>query len=393
MQEFYQAHKRILDEARKGIKRSLMYRIDSNYRIIGIRGARGVGKTHFLVQYADYAFPEKRCLYVNMNHFYFSRHTLFRFIEQFVQNSGEVLLIDQIFKYPKWAEELKQAYDTYPQLRIIFSLSSVMLPREDFSGIQDIAKLYDLQGFSLREFINHRKGFDFEPIGSIDRLLRHHEQYASNIINNVNPLELYTEYLKVGYYPPYETPALFGERLVKNMNVLMEVDIVYLRQIDPSYLDKLRQLFFLLATQDAPKPNISKISEDIGVSRSTVMNYIRYLSDSGLIRLMYKANGMFPKKPDAIYVNNPNILNVMYPYKAPIETQRKAFLLLHLLAAGMKVTIPTSGGEDFVINDKYRLKVVDRHIRRKRQEAVYAIDYLPIGMERQVPLWLFGFLY
>lgn len=393
MKTFYRAYERLkLADGQHVVRRDLMDKVDLADRLICIRGTRGVGKTRFLLDFAKEHWGADDSLYVNMNHFYFSMYSLTDFARNFVTHGGRVLILDQIFKYPEWVRDLELIYKELTSLTVIFSTSSVMTPEEDFGALRDIIKVYDIQGFSFREYLNFHSGLDFNII-PIEEILKHHEYYTSQILNQLQPLDYFTKYLTQGYYPPEMDKTLFGEVLVKNLNMLMEVDIVYIRQIDPSYLHKLRQLLYIIGTDENAKPNITKLSESIGASRATVMNYLRYLSDAGMIRMLYKSGGTSPRKPDAVYINDTNIMSVLYPNEPSKEVKRKVFLLSHLQNAGLTVEIPEVSSVDFQVEGKYRIKTLEQVNRRSRGDFYYAIENIVMGKESRIPLWLFGFLY
>ncbi len=393
MEAFYKAYKRMKRaDPQRVIRRDLMDKIDRDDRLICIRGPRGIGKTRFLLDFAQEHWPAETSLYVNMNHFYFSVYALTDFAKEFSASGGKVLLLDQIFKYPQWVSDLEKIHRELPDLTIVFSTSSVMTLDEDFGALKEIIRVYDLHGFSFREFLNYHSGLDFKPIRFED-LLRHHRYYASQVVSELHPHDYLPAYLTQGYYPPEVDNTLFGELLVKNLNMLLEVDIVYIRQIDPSYLHKLRQLLYVLATDKQAKPNITKLSEAIGASRATVMNYLRYLSDAGMIRLLYKGEATFPRKPDSVFINDTNILNAIYPHEPTNADISKVFVLSHVQNAGLSVEISEVSSADLVIDRKHHIKTLPHAGVRSRNDTYYVLDDIMVGDQNRIPLWLFGFLY
>ena len=179
-----------------------MDEINWNDRLICIRGSRGVGKTTFLLQYAreNFSIIDRKCLYVNMNNFYFQGKSLCEFAGEFHRNGGQVLLIDQVYKLPDWVGDLRTCYERFPGLKIVFTGSSVMNIKEDHPELNSICASHHLKGFSLREFINLRTGLSLSSYSLNDILVRH-EMIAANILRQVNPLDHMRAYLKHGYYP------------------------------------------------------------------------------------------------------------------------------------------------------------------------------------------------
>lgn len=394
MEEFIRAYQRLLEQSQPTIKRSIYNEIDSSARLICIRGTRGIGKTTLLMEYAreNYGNDTRSCMYVNLNHFYFATSTLFEFASTFYKNGGKLLILDQIFKYPEWEQELLRCHTELPNLQIIFTASAVMDMQEDYPSLKGIMKVYDLHGFSFREYLNFHHKLNFKPY-TLEEITRNHVKIASNILDQIHPIEDFKKYIKVGYYPPFMDATLFGETLVKNMNILLEVDMVYIKQIEPTYLHKLRKLLYLIAIEPKAVANVTLLSQEIGTSRATVMNYLKHLADAQLIRLIYKEGSEYPKKPDRVYLNDTNIAKAMYPYQQPNDMLRKIFLISHFENAGYTINHPEGSGADFIINQEIKLKSSDLPRRKTSTNTINAIENMVFGRDKQIPLWLFGFLY
>ena len=176
MEAFYRTHAYLVEHTNAPVRRDLMDEIDWNDRLIGIKGTRGVGKTTFLLQYAKEKFgTDRSCLFINMNNFYFSGHGIVEFAAEFQRRGGKVLLIDQVFKYPEWSKELRMCYDRFPNLKIVFTGSSVMRLKEENMELRDIVKSYNLRGFSFREYLNLQTGMKFHAY-PLEEILSNHEQ-------------------------------------------------------------------------------------------------------------------------------------------------------------------------------------------------------------------------
>ena len=394
MEEFTRAYQHLLGQTKATIKRSVDREIDTSARLICIRGTRGIGKTTFLLEYArvHFAGDYKRCMYVNLNHFYFATNTLYDFVYQFYIGGGRLMLLDQIFKYPNWEEDILRCYRTFPELQIIFTASTLMDMDKDYPTLREFLVVYDLKGFSFREYLNFHHKLRL-PRYTFSDILEHHVEIASEVLNEIHPMSEFHKYLRVGYYPPHMEPALFGEKLVKNINILLEVDMVYIRQIEPTYLHKLRKLLYLIATDPRSVANITLLSKEIGTSRATVMNYLKYLSDAELIRLLYKEGNEYPKKPDRVFVNDTNIASAMYPYQPTDDMLRRTFALSQLENAGYSVHLAKTASLDFVIEEQYPVRLLDLPRRRPSNNTLNLVESLVIGKEQQIPLWLLGFLY
>lgn len=394
MESFFNTHNYLIDNIEPCLyRRNLMDRIDWSQRLIGIKGSRGVGKTTFLLQYAkeNYDRCHKRCLYVNLNHFYFTECSLTKFAGQFLELGGETLLVDQVFKYPEWSKELRKCYDLYPNLKIIFTGSSVMRLKETNHYIGDVAHSYNLHGFSFREFIEATSDFQL-PIFTIEQVVKNHHDLAKDILKKIDINKYFTDYIHHGYYPFFFEKRNYSENLLKTMNMMLEVDILYIQEIEQSYLSKIRKLFYLLAVQSPATPNISQLSIDCEISRATVMNYLKYLQDARLINMLYKWGFRFPKKPDKVYLNNTNI---MFPTKrANVE---KEALNETFFYNQMNISTTVNKGDrknQFLVNDTYHFKLELEYRKYTKSHARYlVVDTMQTKESNVIPLWLFGFLY
>lgn len=368
-------------------------------QLIGIKGTRGVGKTTFLLQYCKefYDTNGKDCLYINMNQFFFTERKLFDFAEEFRLRGGKTLVIDQIFKYPDWSKELRMCRDLLPDLKIVFSGSTVMQIGKNNPDLEGIVKVYNIRGFSFREFLNLTLNANFETF-TFQQIIDNHIEIAKEICSQIKPLAHFRDYLHHGYYPFFLENRNFSENLIKTMNMMLEVDVLYIKQIELSYLPKLRKLFYLLANSSPDAPNISQLSIDCDISRATVTNYIEYLKAARLINTLYKDGEEFPKKPDNIYLHNPNLL---FPIrKQPVEDQmiRETFFYNQLHHDDCRMNKGDKSSNFLVRKSekgtKYKFKIEGQRTKGKRKPDIYyAVEMLEQGEDHIIPLWLWGFLY
>lgn len=392
METFYRTHSYLVEHTNAPVRRDLMDEIDWNDRLIGIKGTRGVGKTTFLLQYAKEKFgTDHSCLFINMNNFYFSKYTLVEFAAEFVKRGGKVLLIDQVFKYPEWSHDLRACYEMFPTLKIIFTGLSVMRLKEENPELSGIVKVYYLRGFSFREYLNLQSGNCFRAY-TLQEILENHEQIAKTILRNVKPLDYFQDYLHHGFYPFFLEKRNFSENLLKTMNMMIEVDILLIKQIELKYLSKIKKLLYLLAVDGPVAPNVSQLATEIQTSRATVMNYIKYLADARLINMVYPKGEEFPKKPSKLMMHNTNLMYSIYPVKVEEQDVLDTFFMNtlykdHKLYKGDK-------GTSFMVDNGLHFRICAEGCKFKNNPNVYyALHKLELGHGNMIPLWLFGFLY
>lgn len=395
MEAFFRTHRYLVEHVNAPVRRTLMDEIDWSDRMIGIKGTRGIGKTTFLLQYAkeNFDIDDRKCLYVNMNNFYFQGRGIADFAGDFVKNGGRVLLIDQVFKQPEWSRELRKCYDRYPYLKIVFTGSSVMRLKDENPELNGIVKSYNLRGFSFREFLNLLTKNDFHSY-TLNEILNNHERIVKHILPKVSPARYFQDYIHHGFYPFFQEQRNYSENLLKTMNMMTEVDILLVKQIELKYLTKIKKLFYQLA-EDGPKaPNVSKLSKDVAASRATVMNYIKYLADARLLNMIYPVGECFPKKPTKVMLHNSNLLYAIYPIHVDKQTAMETFFV-NALWKDHKVN---QYGRDqfYIVDGKLKFRICDAEAPNKirfTQDTIYFRYNTEVGRDNQIPLWLLGFLY
>lgn len=393
MDAFFRTHNYLVEHLNYPIERLLMKEIDWSHRLIGIKGSRGVGKTTFLLAYARNFYPnqDRSCLYINLNNFYFTTCSLLDFADEFSKRGGKVLLIDQINKYHKWSQELRDIYDKVPDLKIVFSGSSIIRLKEENPDLDGIAYSYNLRGFSFREFLNHETGANFKAF-TFEQIIDNHQEIAASIIAQVRPLAYFQDYVHHGYYPFYLEKNNYSEALLKMINLILEIDVTNLRQIELKYLPKLRKLLYLLSKKVPASLNVSRLSEHIEMSRATVMNYIKYLKDARLFNFLYAEGDSFPKKPQKVYFGNTNLIYAMDRNFSDQQALCETFFY-NMVHKDNKLN-STSGKGTFLVNCEHLFDVKnDIKKVKNHRKMLYAVDMIEKGEENVIPLWLFGFLY
>ena len=370
-----------------------MNSIDWNQRLICIKGFRGVGKTTFLLDYIKKNYPESnKILYINLNNFYFTKRKISSFADEFVKRGGKVLLFDQIQKFPDWSADLKKCMDEIPELKIIFTSSPVLRITEGNPELHGIANIYHLEGLSFREYLNHQTGKQFKAY-TLEEILTNHNEIAKKIITEVKPLAYFNDYLTNGYFPYYmDSPNFYIDKLLKNINFALEIDVPYINQVEFKYLSKLRKLLHLIATETPFTPNISKLANSVETSRATIMNYLKYLKNARLINLLYE-NGNSDddqmKKPNMVYLQNTNLLHAIAPNNIGKENIRQTFFY-NQVGYNHKLTKPANA--DFCVDGQHKFNVGGRKL--KALDDIHAAsDVIEVGEGNKIPLCLFGFLY
>jgi len=253
-----------------------------------------------------------------------------------------------------------------------------------------------MQGLSFREYLNLEYGFEFSSL-TLNEIIKNHVKIASEIVQKIQPIKYFSSYLKIGYYPFFrENPNTYDQRLEEIVNFILEIELPTLRQVDPSYIIKLKQLLFVISTSVPFKPNVTKLAERIGINRNTLISYFHYLEESGLTMQLFKdAKGITRlQKPDKLYLDNTNLLYTIAPQNVQIGHVRETFFANQL---AHKHLVEYTDVGDFKINRELTFEIGGKHKTKEQikelKNAYIAADDIEIGFQEKIPLWLFGFLY
>jgi len=398
MQNLFRYSSGLVSETNLRFTRYLFNQIDWNDRLIGITGARGIGKTTLLLQKIKHSYGNNQdALYVSLDNFYFLKKSLFELAEEFSINGGKYLFIDEVHRYPTWSTEIKSIYDTFQNLSIVFSGSSALQILKAEGDLSRRASMYKLGSMSLREYIQLADKGTFESY-SITELLDNHIDVAREITKSIQPIPLFREYLKGGAYPFYVgSSATFHQRLLSTVNVIIENDLMAIEHFSYSTLVHIRRLLSFITDSVPFKPNISELSRKTGISRDILLKLIDLLEKSELLISLRQDSSPtgYLTKPEKIYLNNTALQYSLSLNQNPETGTLRETFFANQLKQNHRVTIPERG--DFLIDNRYTFEVGGKN-KTNRQIAdisnAYVVqDDIEIGFRKIIPLWLLGFLY
>jgi predicted AAA+ superfamily ATPase len=398
MEELFNRYQRISQKIQTDFVRSFMQEVNWNARLIGIKGARGVGKTTLLLQYLKINFTDNRALtlYVSLDSFAFRGKTLLGLADEFVRNGGKHLFLDEVHKYPNWAQELKNIYDDYSELQIVFTGSSLLEILNSRADLSRRVVIYHMQGLSFREFIMLETGIYFTPI-TLESILEDHLHLAGQINAKIKVFPHFEKYLKQGYYPFYrEELDLYEQRVEEVINMMLEIELPLLRGMDIGLVPKIKQLLVIISESVPFVPNIVNLSQKIEIHRTTLMSYLFYLQELGLTyHLVKEATGSVRlQKPAKIYLENTNLMYVLSSLSANRGNVRETFFANQV---GYKHKISFHEKTDFLVDNTYAFEIGGKDKSKKQitgiENAYIVSDEIEYGYQNKIPIWLFGFLY
>ena len=323
MENLEKIYKKLLRETDTRFQRYLYQEIDWDNRIIGIRGARGVGKTTLILQHIKKEMDVSDVLYVNADDIYFSNHRLIDLAEKIVSKGIHHLYIDEIHKYKEWSKELKLIYDYYSELKIVFSGSSVLDLNKGTSDLSRRAVMYHLHGLSFREYLMLFQGISV-PSFSLDEIIKGKPEET----NISTPLRYFEDYLKRGYYP-FAQDKGFDIKLRQIINLTLENDIPIFAEMPASMGRKFKHLLSIIAESVPFKPNMSKLAELIGTGRNQMGNYLLFIEEAGMISQLRDDTGGIRGfgKVEKIYLDNTNLIYSLSENNLNIGNLRETFFL------------------------------------------------------------------
>lgn len=378
--------------------RYLLDKIDWSNRLIAIKGARGTGKTTLLLQRVhSQSLNTGEVLYTTLDDLYFLENSLIDLAKEFTLNGGSHLFLDEVHKYPRWSRELKLIYDRYPKLNIVFTSSSML---EIYKGESDLSRravTYELNELSFREFLEFAYNIEL-PVFELENILSEHQNITKEIRQKLDaPVKYFQEYLEYGCYPYFqEGREVYLDKLIRTTSLIIETDMNVVEGMVYDDSLKIKKLLVAIA-QSAPfTPNISKISERLGMNRKFLIYAIRLLERAHLVMQLFKPGkgiGTFTK-PEKLYLNNPNLIFALGKNKAEKGTLRETFFA-NQLRNQHQVNLAEKG--DFLIDEKFIFEIGGKNKNNKQihnlPNSFVVRDDIEIGAMNTIPLWLFGFLY
>ena len=358
-------------------------------RMFGLVGPRGVGKSTMILQYIKEHRDLRHILYIGADHLYFSSHTLFETVDEFAKEGGEQIFIDEIHKYENWSRELKQIYDSHPDLKVGFTGSSVLDIYKGFSDLSRRAPVFMMQGLSFREYLQLFHDIKV-PVYTLDDVLA----LKAKVADVSHPLPLFRDYLQRGYYP-FSGESDFGIRLRQVINQTMEVDIPQYAHMNASTGRKLKKLLAVIAQSVPFKPVMDSLATVVGVSRNVLPDYFLYMEQAGMIGQLRDDTGGIRGvgKVEKVYLDNTNMAYLLGGDAADVGNIRETFFFSQMRVVSDVVSSHIS---DFEIDGK-TFEVGGKNKGKKQlseaKEGYVVKDDIEFGSSNIIPLWAFGLLY
>ncbi len=400
MKSLHLIYQRLIKNVSLDHYRFLYHNFELSSRLTGLVGGRGVGKTTMLLQIIKNQFTDKPVFYFSADHIYFEKVTVYEFVEELYLNDGiETFFIDEIHKYKNWSQELKNLYDGFPNIQIVFSGSSSLDLIRGSYDLSRRAKIYHLPGMSFREYLNFNTKNKLEKI-HFKSLISHHQLYDAMILNIPKIKGHFNDYLRRGYYPfQSEDPLNYHEKILAVIDKTIYEDIANYYNFKTANLHHFKKILNFVASIPPGMASVHNIAKNLSIDDKTVTNYLLSLQATGLIRLVFSAGSgnQSLRRPEKIFFNNTNLqyaIEGVISGKADIGAIRELFFIQAISNAGKQVFHSKVG--DYLVDDivfeiggknksSKQIKGADR--------AFIVKDDILVSRKREIPLIFFGFLY
>ncbi|MCL2651107.1 MAG: AAA family ATPase [Candidatus Azobacteroides sp.] len=398
MDSLVETYRSQLERTDNNFVRYLMDKIYWTDRLFAIIGARGTGKTTLMLQYIKQNLNPDKAFYISLDNLYFSNNRLVDVVYKLRQDGVSNFFIDEIHKYPynTWAQELKNIYDSYPELRVVFSGSSILNIYKGNADLSRRAINYELFGLSFREFLSF-EGVVNMPAVSLSDLLTKHKEIAAEITKEIKIIPLFRQYLQNGYFPYYkEGLHSYQQRLLNTVSAVLETDLPAVEKIEFISVQKLKRLLSTIAEMVPFTPNMAQLGNLVDIQRSNLPRSLNLLERARLLGLLRDTGKKLKDlgKPAKIYLDNPNLAYSLGSNNPNKGNLRETFFYNQLQAVGK---VNSSDKSDFTVDERYVFEVGGSNKKFSQiaglPDSYLAVDEIEIGWGNRIPLWLFGFLY
>lgn len=389
------AYYRRLDSVNLKFKRYLYDKINWEARLIGIKGARGVGKSTMLIQHIKEGDREKS-MYLSLDNMWFADNSLSELVEFLYTRGIKRLYLDEVHKMPNWQSYIKNFYDDYPELKIVYTGSAMLQIDNSVADLSRRQTLYTLYGLSFREYLEYT-GILTHPSYTLSDILENHVEYGLQITSSIRILEYFNEYLKRGFYPYFkEAGEDYLIRVADTTRTVIESDIPAVENISFSSVEKLKKLLMVIAQGVPLEVNIERLSGQLKSTRDQTLKMLSLLGKAALLNILGEKIRDYKHLtgPKKIYLDNTNLMYALYS-EIKKGTERETFFANQLQTVSNDITIPKKG--DFLIGGKYLFEVGGKRKSFDQiadiENSYLAIDDIEVGFGNRIPLWIFGFLY
>lgn len=397
----YNSFNRRLASTQLHLFRYSFTQIDWSDRLIAIKGPRGCGKTTLILQHIKKDFKNRdNLIYISLDDLWFASNDIIAFIDNLCEQGLTHLFIDEVHYYSNWKQLLKNIYDNYPDLHVVYTGSSMLELEKSRVDLSRRQIMYDMQGLSFREYLRFENKLDW-PAVTLEELLGNHQLIAEQIVAQLHEsgekvLPLFAKYLQTGYYPFYkEVKSEYFYRLQEIVNIIIEQDYPKIADVSQATIKKMKKMLMVLASRVPQTPNMSELYRELETDRNQGLKMLNAIEKGGLLNLLPSETKSLKNmsRPEKIYLNNTNLMFALMP-NPDVGTIRETFFF-NQLGQSHALTCPNAG--DFMVDGRYLFEVGGKGKTfsqiKDLPDSYLAVDNMEVGHHNRIPLWLFGFTY
>ncbi len=396
IQPLYDNYHRKIAQINLDFKRYLYDKINWNARMIGIKGARGVGKTTLLLQHILENHDDiDQTLYASLDDLWFATHSLIDLVDWAYRHGIKRLYLDEVHRYKMWSETLKNIYDSYPEMSIVFTSSSLLAMDNAKVDLSRRQTPYMLYGLSFREFLAFENVLQMQVV-PVETLLRDHVKIAMQVTKQMKVAPLFEAYLEHGYYPFYhDVGDDFHVYLREIVSLVIDNDLPAVERVSFETLQKVKKLLMIISERVPFEPNMSELWNQLSTNNELGLRMLYSLDKAQILSLLSAKTKSYKYlfKPDKIFLNNTNLMHALCP-KVEVGNERETFFHSQM-TVGHDVKTPQKG--DFLVNDRYLFEVGGKSKTfdqiKDVPDSFLAIDETEVGFANRIPLWMFGLTY
>jgi predicted AAA+ superfamily ATPase len=381
-----------INQVKGKVKRLIFNQIHWNEKLILLLGYRGIGKTTLLLQRLEEV--GKNGIYFSMDDLYFETTRLVNVVQELYKQGYRSFFIDEVHRYLFWSKDFKQLYDDYEDIFIVATGSSILEVSKGQADLSRRANVYQMQGFSFREYLQFERKFNLSPI-DLDTILKLHHEISGDLADQFSMKSDFINYLKHGYFPFYkENQATYYSKLAETVNLVIDIDIAPFEELNYNTVRTMKKLLHVIGQSVPFVPNITKLAEQLEAPRNTILRLLDLLDKAKIIKLLHSEDQKlsFLKKPEKIYLENTNFMHLFANSKVNIGSMRETFFFNQVAQLH---TVTSSKWGDFTVDQKYTFEVGGSNKDFKQIKGVPQ-SYLALDIENgsgnKIPLWLFGML-
>lgn len=288
MDMFRLNHEQLLKGVNLSFQRYLSRQVKWDRRLIGLFGAKGVGKTTLLLQHIKSTYGDSyEALYLPLDNIWFQeRHMLSETIRRFHEKGGRHLFLDNVHRYGNWIQAIERLHDDYPDMQIVFAAPSLVEGEKMEPSLGGKGDWYTLHTMSFREYLSYEGALDLKPI-PLDELLFHHAEVTQQVMDEINIVPIFRNYLEHGCYPFYwEDPDAFNFRLQDLVRDSVDVDLPAIRQMNNAMSRKMKQLLIQLAKEAPEFPRMQALTSKYEMDNTQIHKLLDYVKEIGVLRIL-----------------------------------------------------------------------------------------------------------